>query len=772
MITGESAFGGSVLSQCMFSPEKLASGFEVCKGFFQQPELEAKLSLFQTFLDQCALGVGVERDKLLSCVNRWEDLHEVLDLAPLGYRLAEFLSSRLKLKVEPRKTSVIVKSKNANERIPWHQDFPYSQSYHVSAWVPLMDVGEQDGPMEFGVGVPLFPKVDFWAPEFEEAKLKKEISLSCVECVPLNCGDVVFHLASTWHASRAFSSLNDTIRVAIVFRFLADPSPFDVTVVPGSFPLEVSYGMDSSQRVLDLLQGSENDPKIAEELLLLNILRDARIKYKGEDSFGRVYRNLWNRLNFKFSSRIPDVPCRLFTEGELKEILETHMSQKKSSYNASAPLAIIVSGLPGSGKSSKSRAMVERLCQVFSSQCVVIDCDIIRAFHRQFQCFINRKIDVPKDLVAWFMDGSNFEQAIFREENGLMRTVLRDRISFCLHTVCSSELNVEFVQHVAKEGFRICFLHFDVSVETACARAELRAYKTGRWTSPEFIKAKHVRLDEMFTKIAHIVLLSGGFVARLDNEQENSDPKVLYSIPKMSSEDHTSDMFWSVSVEDRVKNLTTLLLKPIFDRMSKNVTEDESLDFCLAGGCFKALYVLGSPRDLDLWPLSEDSRARLIKLLKGICDCYIEGVYNDQFVIGGTVVEVAKRVHANLSAVLSGFDIAVSAVGCQVSAKWSAAQRWAVIPEETRVHPLWESSLKKRRVFLIEPMPNEPFLLATAERVLRYGRELGCEFDYEIQFLKGKYESCANKVEKAQNYDKTSKDDSLRDEVRKIFQLQ
>ncbi len=755
----------------MFSPGKLASGFAVCEGFFQRLELEAKFSLFQTFLDRCALDVGVERDKLLCCVNRWEDLDEVLDLLPLGDSLATFLGSQLKLKIECMKTSVIVKSKNANERVPWHQDFPYSQSYHISAWVPLMDVREQDGPMEFGVGVPFFPKVDFWAPEFDEAKLMEEISLSRIECVPLNCGDVIFHLASTWHASRAFSSLNDTIRVAVVFRFFAEPSPFDTKVVPGSFPSEVSYGMDSSQRVLDLLQGSENDPSIAEELLQLNILREARIKCKGEDSFGRVYRNLWNRLNFKFSSQIPDVRCRPFTAGELKEILETHMNQKQPNCNASAPLAIIVSGLPGSGKSSKSRAIVEHLCQVFSSRCVVIDSDNLRAFHRQYQSFINRKIDVPKELVAWFMDGSNFETVIFRQENGLMTTILRERVSFCLHTVCSSELNVEFVQHVVKEGFRIGFLHFDVSVETACTRAKLRAYKTGRWTSPEFIKAKHIGMNEMFAQIAHIVLLSGGFVARLDNEKENVDPKVLCSIPKLSLEDPISDMFWNVSVEDRVKSTTSLLLNPIFDRMSKNVSEGESLDFCLAGGCFKSLYVLGSPRDLDLWPLSEESRVRLNKLLQEICDRYIEGPYNDQFVIGGTVVEVAKRVHSNLLAVLSGFDIALSAVGCRVSANWSA-HRWVLIPAETRVHQVWEFSIRKRCVLLVKPMPNEPFLLATAERVLRYGRELGFEYDSEIQFLKVKYTACTKKVEMAQNYAKTSKDDSIRDEVRKIFQLE
>jgi hypothetical protein len=69
-----------------------------------------------------------------------------------------------------------------------------------------------------------------------------------------------------------------------------------------------------------------------------------------------------------------------------------------------------------------------------------------------------------------------------------------------------------------------------------------------------------------------------------------------------------------------------------------------------------------------------------------------------------------------LDAILARFDIALSAIGVTLE---DGAVTGCL------VHPLALDSVEQRAPLLLPGLPNEPFLLATAERVLRYARELG-----------------------------------------------
>lgn len=74
---------------------------------------------------------------------------------------------------------------------------------------------------------------------------------------------------------------------------------------------------------------------------------------------------------------------------------------------------------------------------------------------------------------------------------------------------------------------------------------------------------------------------------------------------------------------------------------------------------------------------------------------------------------------------MASFDIALAAVGVRVTDGEVS---------DVLVHPGALLSVLRREPLLLLPMPNQPFLLATAERVLRYARELGWPCP-EVQLL-------------------------------------
>jgi hypothetical protein len=142
-------------------------------------------------------------------------------------------------------------------------------------------------------------------------------------------------------------------------------------------------------------------------------------------------------------------------------------------------------------------------------------------------------------------------------------------------------------------------------------------------------------------------------------------------------------------------------------------------DFCFVGGMFKCLlYPEARPRDLDIWPRSHADEALLVARLSAVATRAVEqSRWNHKLWVGEQLVEVVKKEqHRDMAATLAGCDLALSAIGAHVVSGTVT---------EVAVHPLARTSVELRQPLLLLPLANAPFLLATAERALRYACELG-----------------------------------------------
>ncbi|RKG50262.1 hypothetical protein D7X30_38080 [Corallococcus sp. AB011P] len=140
--------------------------------------------------------------------------------------------------------------------------------------------------------------------------------------------------------------------------------------------------------------------------------------------------------------------------------------------------------------------------------------------------------------------------------------------------------------------------------------------------------------------------------------------------------------------------------------------------FFLAGGAFKTLLHGRSPHDLDLWPATLQDRQALLLHLETLGAVLLDDNHPFQttFHLSGRRLEVAYDcTPATLEERLSRFDLGLSAIGVEY-----AGGHW-----RGHVHPLAAESVQRREVLLLRPLANWKYLLATLERLRRYGDELG-----------------------------------------------
>lgn len=140
--------------------------------------------------------------------------------------------------------------------------------------------------------------------------------------------------------------------------------------------------------------------------------------------------------------------------------------------------------------------------------------------------------------------------------------------------------------------------------------------------------------------------------------------------------------------------------------------------FFLAGGAFKTLLHGRPPHDLDLWPASILDRQMLLVHLEAQGALLLEDnpPFQTSFQLSGRRLEVAYDcTPATLEERLSRFDLGLSAIGVEY-----AEGHW-----RGHVQPLAAESVQRREVLLLRPLANWKYLLATLERLRRYGEELG-----------------------------------------------
>ncbi|UIJ38569.1 hypothetical protein LWC08_03090 [Desulfobaculum bizertense] len=173
------------------------------------------------------------------------------------------------------------------------------------------------------------------------------------------------------------------------------------------------------------------------------------------------------------------------------------------------------------------------------------------------------------------------------------------------------------------------------------------------------------------------------------------------------------------------------------ESFSKQLVKKIHLDginssYAIAGGCYKSIITTRPPRDIDVWPYSENDRTVIVEsLIKSGGVLVDDNLFNSRFIVNGNVVEVVCKKSNNFKGVFEYFDIALSCVGASFESGFFT---------ESFVHPLVKQSVANGTPLLIIPMPNMPFLLVTLERVKRYAQELGFLYPKEqVEYLKGKY---------------------------------
>lgn len=399
----------------------------------------------------------------------------------------------------------------------------------------------------------------------------------------------------------------------------------------------------------------------------------------------------------------------------------------------SGPHAVFVAGLPGAGKST----LVPRLFaaqQLPRGDFAVVDADALRAFHAQF-AEVSARAERYEDEMAWFMAGSGFEDVVFRRPDGLMAALFRERRSFVQLSLVNSAEALRWVRYVVRQGYRAHLLLVHAPAEVAAARAVARAAESGRWCAAERVRACEPGLLQWSRDVARAALASGGDARVLDNSVATTAAV-------------GSPSCWESPVShvllERYGMTAALLSGPrvmayaaqVLARLPPELFRGASA--CLAGGAFKRLLLgggdaatAGMQRDLDVWPATPADEALLLDRLRAACSSCEATRWNHRFAVpaiaaGGRegcsasiMVELVRSTPGRsgaLDAILARFDIALSAIGVTL-------EDGAVTG--CQVHPLALDSVEQRAPLLLPGLPNEPFLLATAERVLRYARELG-----------------------------------------------
>ena len=187
------------------------------------------------------------------------------------------------------------------------------------------------------------------------------------------------------------------------------------------------------------------------------------------------------------------------------------------------PHAVFISGLPGSGKSSLSAHALSVLeadgATPPAASFASLDADSLRSFHAQFQHdFLAAGSCQYEELIPWFLEGSGFEESVFRAPSGLAQSVLDARHSFVQPAVFDSAAYLDWIDHVScVHGYIPHFVFVHAPLETAIVRATARAATTGRFCSPTFVSTRHAGLVAHTRGAWGRCLAAGGSVTCFDN---------------------------------------------------------------------------------------------------------------------------------------------------------------------------------------------------------------------------------------------------------------
>ena len=233
--------------------------------------------------------------------------------------------------------------------------------------------------------------------------------------------------------------------------------------------------------------------------------------------------HLAHEVVFDFQVGRPTFPCRPYLECEM-ELMKYHMMHDVPK-EQTMPYAIVISGLPASGKTTICKHVLDML-GVSLSTCVNLDMDIVRTFHAQYlSCMHERgnssnKFKSYDDIVPWLMEETNIERNFYSKSDGVVQSLLREGCNFVLPTVMDNERTLEFLKAcVHKFKYRPILIGVQVQTETALTRASIRN-NSGRFTPFSVIEGREQDIKASFAIAARFVASSNGTILLLDNNDK------------------------------------------------------------------------------------------------------------------------------------------------------------------------------------------------------------------------------------------------------------
>ena len=139
------------------------------------------------------------------------------------------------------------------------------------------------------------------------------------------------------------------------------------------------------------------------------------------------------------------------------------------------PQAVLLLGLPGSGKSSMLRPVAHELLQRTSDGgAVVVDTDIVRTLLPEYAGGLGSEVVHP--------------ETSFVTNRLLLDEAYRLRLNIVLDKIGDPEWTVDQVEYLNRTGWSVFCLATQVDVEVAVGRAKRRAVETGRYVPPDLIR--------------------------------------------------------------------------------------------------------------------------------------------------------------------------------------------------------------------------------------------------------------------------------------------
>ena len=235
---------------------------------------------------------------------------------------------------------------------------------------------------------------------------------------------------------------------------------------------------------------------------------------------------------FEFLSGEPSESCRPYLPCEIAAMYY-YMNRSvpvpaiHSPQRQSCPMAVFVTGLPGSGKSTILKKMLATI-GLEEAECVNLDMDIVRSFHCQYQNFRYQRTCSPnvfqsyQDLVPWLNNGpTNLEDLVYRNPDSIVRQLLANRRHFVLPGVMQYDSTLIFMRHCVSQGYKLCLVGVHVEEDTAIRRVATRALRTGRFTSTQLIQDSKENVRSFFARASDFVYANDGDIFLCNNESES-----------------------------------------------------------------------------------------------------------------------------------------------------------------------------------------------------------------------------------------------------------